>query len=78
MTLNEFIEKYNPESSIILLKGKREVKENVKNKFIELGELLEKKTTKMIFRSGNADGADYYFPLGVSSIDKSSLQVITL
>lgn len=77
MTFNEFIKKYDNGFSIILLEGKREVKEKDKNKLTELGKLLAKNTQKMIFRSGNADGADYYFSIGVSSIDKSRLQVIT-
>lgn len=31
----------------------------------------------MIFRSGNAPGADYYLSLGISRIDKKRLEVIT-
>lgn len=35
------------------------------------------KTEKMKFRSGNADGADYYFSQGVVTVDKSRLEVVT-
>ncbi len=36
-----------------------------------------KSNYKNEIQSGNADGADYYFSLGVTSVDKSRLQVIT-
>ena len=77
MTLTDFINHYDKDNSIILLEGKRDVLEIDKEKLIKLGELLVSKTTKMLFRSGNADGADYYFSIGVTSIDNSRLQVIT-
>ncbi len=77
MTLKEFITQFDKENSIVLLEGKRKVKETDKEKLILLGKTLALKTSKMIFRSGNADGSDYYFSLGVSSIDKARLQVIT-
>ncbi|MCK5520267.1 MAG: hypothetical protein KAI81_04080, partial [Candidatus Marinimicrobia bacterium] len=35
------------------------------------------KTQYILFRSGNADGSDYYFSQGVSAIDSMRLQVIT-
>ena len=35
------------------------------------------RTQIILFRSGNADGADHYFSLGVTSVDSSRLQVIT-
>jgi hypothetical protein len=77
MTLKEFIEKYDKAGSVVLLEGKRDVLENDKAKLTELGKLLATKTKKMIFRSGNADGADHYFSLGVVSVDYTRLQVIT-
>jgi hypothetical protein len=48
-----------------------------KEKLLALGKLLTTKTSKMIFRSGNAEGADQYFSEGVASIDFKRLQVIT-
>ncbi len=39
--------------------------------------MLASTNSKMIFRSGNTEGADYYFSLGVSSVDNYRLQVIT-
>src|SRR5687767_9136863 len=77
MTLDEFIKLYDRRESIVILEGKREVLENDKKKLTEVGRLLTTKTKKILFRSGNADGADHYFSLGVSSVDKSRLQVIT-
>jgi len=77
MTITEFIEVYDKDDSIVLLEGKREVLGNDKSKLTELGRLLTTKTKKILFRSGNANGADYYFSAGVSSVDNSRLQVIT-
>ena len=75
--LTEFLDKYDFNGSIILLEGKREVTEHDMPKLVELGRLLASKTLKMKFRSGNAEGSDYYFSLGISQIDKTRLQVIT-
>lgn len=77
MTLQEFILKYDNENSVILLEGKRTVMDADKEKLLALGKLLVSKTSKMIFRSGNAEGADQYFSEGVASIDFKRLQVIT-
>ncbi len=77
MTLEEFINHFDKDNSIVLLEGKRVVLETDQEKLISLGKLLATTTSKMLFRSGNADGADYYFSLGVASVDKSRLQVIT-
>lgn len=77
MTLQEFITKYDNENSIVLLEGKRNVLDSDKEKLFALGKLLASKTSKMIFRSGNAEGADQYFSEGVAEIDYKRLQVIT-
>lgn len=77
MTLKEFIKKYDQQHAVVLLEGKRNVLETDKEKLTTLGRLLASKTKKMLFRSGNADGADYYFSLGVSMVDPQRLQVIT-
>jgi len=77
MTLQDFISTYDKENTIVLLEGKRNVPDPDKNKLIAFGKLLATQTSKMIFRSGNAKGADYLFSCGVASIDKHRLQVIT-
>jgi len=77
MTLNEFIDKFDKQDTIILLEGKRNVVEEDKPKLIELGRLLAATTTKMLFRSGNANGSDAYFSEGVTAVDHKRLQVIT-
>ncbi|MEI7981492.1 MAG: hypothetical protein WCI71_07540 [Bacteroidota bacterium] len=77
MTLSEFIDQYDHDHSIVLLEGKRDVKESDKPKLFELGRLLATRTTKMLFRSGNAGGADHFFSSGVASADHTRLQVIT-
>ncbi|MBW1660271.1 MAG: hypothetical protein JRJ48_07220, partial [Deltaproteobacteria bacterium] len=58
MTLDQFIDRYDKEGAVVLLEGKRKVPEDDKEKLIALGRLLASRTKKMIFRSGNAQGAD--------------------
>jgi hypothetical protein len=77
MKFKDFIKQYDKDNSIVLLEGKRNVLETDKEKLVSLGKLLAKTTSKMIFRSGNADGSDYYFSVGISAVDNSRLQVIT-
>ena len=77
MKLDEFILKYDHENSVVLLEGKRLVSDEYKDKLTKLGRLLALKTSRMIFRSGNADGSDFFFSRGVASVDSSRLQVIT-
>ncbi len=77
MTLQEFISKYDNENSIVLLEGKRTVLDADKEKLFALGKLLASKSSKMTFRSGNAEGADQYFSEGVAMVDYKRFQVIT-
>ncbi|NEN25553.1 hypothetical protein G3O08_18835 [Cryomorpha ignava] len=77
MTLKAFIEQFDKENAIVLLEGKRMVLDTDTDLLIQLGKTLATKTKHITFRSGNADGSDHYFSLGVSSVDKSRLQVIT-
>lgn len=77
MTLIQFITQYDKKDSVVLLEGKRNVLVEDQVKLIQLGELLAKNTKHMKFRSGNAAGSDYYFSLGVVSINNKRLQVIT-
>lgn len=77
MTLTEFISRYDTENSIILLEGKRNVLDEDKGKLTELANLLVAKSSKMIFRSGNAEGSDQLFSDPISLVDNKRLQVIT-
>jgi hypothetical protein len=77
MTLNEFIEQFDHDDAIVLLEGKRNVLDEDKEKLKSLGKLLASNTTKMKFRSGNADGSDQFFSDGVTEVDHKRLQVIT-
>jgi hypothetical protein len=77
MTLKAFIKKFDKDNAVVLLEGKRTVLEADKEKLFLLGKLLASKTTKMTFRSGNAEGADQLFSDGVASVDNRRLQVIT-
>lgn len=77
MTLAEFAITYGQENTIILLEGKRNVLESDKEKLIQLGSLLATHLPLTTFRSGNADGADFYFSQGVLQVAPNRLQVIT-
>lgn len=77
MTSTEFCTKYNFENTLILLEGKRNVLESDKEKLIQLGKFLAVNLPKAKFRSGNADGADFYFSQGVLQVAPERLQVIT-
>ena len=77
MTIKQFIEENDHSNAVILLEGKRVVFEEDQTKLTQLGQLLATLSTRMKFRSGNAEGADYYFSKGVASVDKNRLQVIT-
>jgi hypothetical protein len=76
VNLSEFISKFDQEDSIVLLEGKRNVLEEDQEKLIALGKLLALRTSKIIFRSGNASGADHYFCKGVTMVDPKRLQVV--
>lgn len=76
MRLRQFINLYDKIDSIVLLEGKRNVPESDRLKVIQLGKLLASSTKNMTFRSGNADGADYLFALGITHINNNRLQVI--
>jgi len=77
MTIQEFISQFDKDNSIVLLEGKRNVLEEDKENLVALGKMLASKTSKMIFRSGNAAGSDQLFSDGVTSIDPKRLQVIS-
>ena len=77
MTLTDFLEKHDVPGAIVLLEGKREVLEEDKAYLTRLGKLLAEKSNHILFRSGNASGADLYFSQGVAEIDSHRLQIIT-
>lgn len=77
MTLQDFLSHHDNHDSIIILAGKRKVAKEDEEKLVQLGRLLAKQTKHALFRSGNADGADYLFSCGIADIDRSHLQVIT-
>lgn len=77
MTLAQFCTEFKNKNTIILLEGKRNVLENDKEKLIQLGKILSKNLPLATFRSGNADGTDFYFSQGVLEVAPERLQVIT-
>jgi len=77
MTFFHFINKYDFLGSIVLMEGKRDVKEEDQPLLTELGHKLTSSTKHMLFRSGNAADADEFFYQGVFQVDPNRLQVIT-
>lgn len=67
MTLHNSIQQYDVPGSIVLLEGKRDVREQDKDALVALGALLARETNHTLFRSGNANGADLHFSTGVAS-----------
>jgi len=76
LRFDEFICEQDKPGSIVLLVGKRNVLAEDVAKLIKLGKLLVKKSNHILFRSGNAKGADSLFSEGVSAIDSSRLQIV--
>lgn len=58
MTFDDFIKQFDIEHSIVLLEGKRDVADQDREKLSALGKLLATHTKHILFRSGNAGGAD--------------------
>jgi len=75
--IQDFLSKYDFAGSIVLLEGKRNVLLEDQPKLVALGRLLVSQSKHILFRSGNADGADKYFAQGVSEVNANRLQVIT-
>lgn len=76
MILTEFIKQFDFKGSIVLLEGKRNVLPEDHTQLIAIGKLLAKCTQHILFRSGNAPGADEFFSKGVASVNAARLQVI--
>lgn len=77
LTLQEFIDAYDKDGTIVLLEGKRKVEPEHREKLVALGKLLATRTHKLLFRSGNADGADQLFCSGAAAENSHRIQVIT-
>ncbi len=73
--LFEKIDHFKPK--VILLEGKRDVLEHDKEKLFDTGRSLALNYPEVVFRSGNADGADYHFIQGVASVADSKIQIMT-
>jgi hypothetical protein len=76
ISLNEFVNNYDTPNSVVLLEGKRKVKPVDEKRLQELGKLLAGSTKHILFRSGNADGSDYFFSKGVADFNPQRLQNI--
>jgi len=77
MTLADFIAQYDHPGTVVLLLGKRKVIPAELHLLEELGAQLTSTTKHLLFRSGNAGGADSLFATGVASIDPGRMEVIT-
>lgn len=77
LTIEQLLESYDKPGTVILLEGKRAVLPTDQQKLIEVGKLLAGSSKHIVFRSGNAKGADYFFSQGVSMVNPSRLQQVT-
>ncbi len=76
LSLIDFLDAYDQQGMVVLLEGKRNVKEEDKQLLVAIGQLLASKTKHTLFRSGNATGADMFFKEGVLSVDPLRFQAI--
>lgn len=77
MELEQFIALYDVPGSVVLLEGKRDVREEDRMALVAVGRLLATRTKHMVFRSGNATGSDALFSEGVAAVNRDRLEVIT-
>lgn len=76
MTLETFLKCYDVAGTVVLLEGKRAVAEKDQPLLEAIGEKLARMSTCILFRSGNAPGADFHFSKDVAGIDPHRLEVI--
>jgi hypothetical protein len=76
MTLEKFIKLFDKEGMVVLLEGKQAVLKSDETRLVEIARLLTANTKNVVFRSGNADGADKFFKQGVMSVDPKRFQAI--
>ncbi len=76
MFFEDFISRFDYPGSIVLLEGKRNVLPEDTDSLELLGKKLTSESKYILFRSGNAKGADELFSKGVDSIDKKRLEII--
>jgi len=76
MDLRQFIETYDYPGAILLFGGKRDVRDGDQEMIISLGRLLGSTAKHMLFRSGNALGADELFSKGIVEHAPARLQVV--
>jgi len=76
LTFSDFILQYDIPGMVCLLEGKRKVLEEDQPLLQTFGKLLAASSKHIVFRSGNAKGADELFTNGVKSIDPNRLEII--
>lgn len=77
LSLRDFLAEYDKPGFVVLLEGKRTVPDEDAPRLTALGELLAKSSEHLLFRSGNASGADDLYAAGVKKVDSARLQLIT-
>lgn len=76
MKFNDFLAMYDCPGNVVLLEGKRHVREDDRVKLFKLSKLLAENTKHIKFRSGNAAGADNYFSKGFMGKYAEKFEVI--
>jgi hypothetical protein len=77
MEFQKFLESYDKPGFIVLLEGKRVVSEDDQQKLLKLSAILLYHTNHMVFRSGNASGADELFCSVIMEHAPERLELIT-
>lgn len=76
MTFNEFKQVFDKPGSVVLLEGKSDVADSDQSKLLELSTLLFNHTKHIIYRSGNASGADELFCSHIMELSPARLELI--
>ncbi len=76
MNFKDFVKYYDRPGIVVVLEGKRIVLEDDKPRLLELSKLLAENTQHIIYRSGNASGADNYFSKGFYGKFASRFEVV--
>lgn len=76
MTLEAFLTRYDIAGSVVLLEGKRTVAEKDQPLLEGIAAKLTRLSSYILFRSGDAPGADFFFSQGVAGVDPQRLEKI--
>ena len=77
MLYADFVAQYDQPEIVVLLLGKRKIVPGEQHLLEDLGAKLASTTKHILFRSGNAGGADELFAAAVSKVNQDRIEVVT-